>query len=266
MSLSGATIAHIRRHLGYPKVGLPQSIPGRPGAALAVGLAGYRTDDSYNSLEEALARLRPEEEAILTGLAYGAIGISSNVTPGDSIEVTIDSDDLEDPEVFSVVVQTGDTVTSFLTRIATAVNQRPVLAQKRFQAKSPWGTGKEANMIYPNPEMAIICPTAFMLTILCTGNIGAAVSAWGGIEEPSIPIDDGEGRIYGWLPICNYLHSAIGGAADNQGFRKAEVTFNAREPEERERLYKKYVKWMADFLGVELFPTRTSGVTSSFNL
>lgn len=252
MILSDIARIDVRRHLNYPPVGTPQIAQGRAGAQYLAGMIDYGTDGAYTHLELRLDRMRPAEESRLTGFAYGSIYLANEtIVPGDELNLNFSEGGLLTEEDVTITVLSNETPLAFLERLAVLINQNPVLTAKQFSAFAPTSVDKPTFR-----EVMITCPAAFTMIVTQDGTLGVSQTSFGNLPDPSIQIKSNPLEyIHGYLPICNYLEGAIGGATQNLDTARADVwTGQAREVEKRTGLYNYYCQRMADFLGVSFFP------------
>ena len=244
----------IRSHLGYPPVGAPQIAPVRVGRYLLTNIDLSVYDDSFNALEFRLNRLRAAEEVLLTGAAYGAIyfGNLQPFTTADSITITITQGTAIDKELTYTALN-GEKLIPFMTRISTAINQDVDLTAAGFTGSFP----NDGSM----SEFAIFAPVEFEIAITTTGNMLATLSGFGKLPNMHFDscCDSGE-VVYGLINICDALENAIAGSSKQLGFaRTGDVYFNGRVLREREKLYQRYRKRLAEFLKVPFFASSTGG-------
>lgn len=244
----------IRSHLGYPPVGAPQIASGRVGRYLLTNIDLSIYDDSYSTLEFRLNRLRAAEEVLLTGAAYGAIyfGNLQPFTTSDSITITITQGVAIDEELVFTALN-GEMLIPFMTRMSTAINQNTDLTAAGFTGSFP----NDGSM----SEFAIFAPAEFEISITMTGAMLATLSGFGKMPSNhfSSCCETGE-IVYGYINICNELENAIAGSSKQLGFSQTgDVSFNMRVVRDRERLYQRYRKKLAEFLKVPIYPTVGGG-------
>lgn len=246
MALREIDKAHIRRHLKFSMIG--KAFQGELGNSIF----GTRTTPLYFDLETRMNTMSPSEEAILTGKAYAAISIWEPVPVGSVLTATFSGGPLSSPVVIPVTAGAGDNAVSFCQRLTAAFAGNSSMISAAFQSMAPWGAGQYTNNAVPNPEMAITNEQTFTLALAVTGGLICALTADGKKQDPTVVVKKRPlTQVFGYLPICNFLEGAIGGATTNMEFNKAEsVIFRNDEAEGRTALYDQYVQRMAEFLGV----------------
>jgi len=271
MALDDDQKTNLRRHLGYPAVGLYRS--SAAGGTLADGAASYRYHTAYGALEWRMNNLMPNEEARIVGSAYGAIAIMGTPQQGDQITLTISGGGLTAPETvgpLTVGPITHDVnrdqlgVTQLLT---IAASQNANLIAANFLAVAPYGTGPFAERFYPNPIFALTNPAQFTMSVTASPSIGAQIRTQGKNLSPLYIQEKGTSRqvnIYGYLPILDVMEGDQAATTENLDTIQADV-WHARATEiiERERLYMVWRRKLAKFLdlplGEESGVTRASG-------
>ena len=137
--LTFAQKSNIRRHLDYPVAGLLSA--SAAGGSLASAFVGYRFLQTYGRLEWKLNNLNPDEEARLTGLAYGAVAlVGPQPNPGDQIGITLSGGGLSTPQTITATMPTVPVGTDgrpqFILALAAAAAANTALQQARFQCPS----------------------------------------------------------------------------------------------------------------------------------
>lgn len=249
----------VRRHLGYPIVGLISQNPN--GGSLYDGSVGYRWNQSYAFLEYKLtAGLNPDEEARITGNAYGAVLLNGTTQSGDSVTLTISGGPLTNPVPVTYTAGSSDTSFTMAVGLANLVNQNSTLSAAGFFSLAPYGGGPYSYRpnLQPVPEMAVQNPQAFTLAVTSSGATSAAVTANGALLHPdavlSDPLTNTRTRYWGYLGILNALETAIGSASDDLDTLKADVwTARPDEVQQREQLYHNWRRRLSLFLDVPLW-------------
>jgi len=213
------------------------------------------------NLETRLNTLRPSEESVLTGRAYGSIQVFAPMVAGAVITATFTAAALTSPVAISATVQAGDTPSDVCGRLASAANASSDLITAGFKGQAPWNDNPAAADTVPNPEVQFTAPDVFTMTVATTGTVGAVAVNTGERTDLNIVIAKRPlTQKFGYVPICNYLEGAIGGATRNLDISKAEsAVFRQDEVEARRDLYDYYVNQMADFLGPEVLANNLGG-------
>lgn len=253
MPLTFAQKSSVRRHLGYPVVGLLQISPA--GGSVASGMNGYRFFQTYGRLEYKMNNLNPDEEARLTGRAYAAVAlIGPQPNAGDTISVTLSGGGIASPQTVTVTAPAPQVnVDGRLTLgalLAAAASQNTVLQAAGVISVTPYGSGPFNEQQIPTPEVAFSCPQAFTITSAASGVLFPQITATGAMLHPSASLD-GSTTIYGYIPILDGLESALAGASQNLDTIQAAVwRGRSNEIGQRMSLYKNWVGLMSDFLGI----------------
>lgn len=231
-----------RRHLGG-------MVAPRPSAVNGLG-TGFGLKVSH-SIEIALNNLRPIDEARVSGEFVGSVGVSG-VEPhqADEISISIFSETINPSRDITIAAVLGDSRVSLLRRLEGAVNADPVLRGSGVRALVclPLGVS-EADA--PFAELVIYSASDYSLDASGTGVIAPFVSLVPDRVDPIVDLGNGV-KLYGYVPILNYLEGAIGGVSANLDTRSADVwQGNPREFENRKQLYNYWADRFADFLGLE---------------
>ncbi len=258
MPLSIAQKSGIRRHLGYPTVGI--AVTNAAGGSLMDGSIGYRYFQAYAFMEYKLDNFNPDEEARITGNAYGSILVQGNTQPGDTITVTLSNGPLTNPVSVTYTAGSSDTALSMAVGVANLVNQNAALLSAGFYAVAPYGTGPYAYRPggIPLAAMSVLGTQSYTFAAAATGSTSAAVTSNGAILTPRAvltdPFTNQVTQIYGYLPILDALETGAVGTSEDLDTLKADV-WSARqdELEEREKLYKFWRMRLSKFMFVPLF-------------
>ena len=249
--LSPVEKSDIRRHLGFPALAVNRSAIGSSGA-----LRNYGLNASLEALESRLDELDVTDEARLTGACLGSVAVvGQDPNAGNTVTVTITSDDLEDPVVLVATAAAGDTKFLLTAKLTAAAAQNIALVTAGFVPAGPFGGPV---VLAPNsfPQFELKAPNPFTLSVAFSGITAATVTNQGIRVEPSVIVgkDDDDIDIvkYGYIPILNYLHSAIGGVTKNSALAKAGDYVRGRELKERMQLKQIWRNDLATFLGMEL--------------
>lgn len=260
MPLTIAQKSDIRRHLGYPVAGLARNSVA--GGTLASGSIGYRWLQAYAFMEYKLNNLNPDEEARVTGYAYGGLAFNGpQPTPGDVVTVVISGGSLVSPVTLTVTV--GPLVPSIDNRI-TVVNQlaaaggsNAALQAANILVLSPYGTGSYSENSVPFPEVSFTCPTSFSISATGSGTTYPQITANGQLLPPYAVLFDNTAPVYGYIPILNGLESGYLGSAVNLDTKEAGP-WKSRHNEQGQRmsLLETYRRQLADFLGTPINPDK----------
>ena len=258
MALTISQKSTLRRHLGYPVVGLPVLNPA--GGSFYDGAVGYRWNQAYAFLEYRMQTLNPDEEARLTGNAYGSVLVQGNTQVGDTVSITLSGGGLVTPITLTYTATSQDTALTIAFEIGNLVNQNATLVGNGFYGLAPYGTGpfNYRPNLAPLSEVTVQNSVAFVLSATSTGSTSAAVTTDGSQLHPSAvmsdPLSNIRTRYWGYLNILNALESAVGSASDDLDTLKADV-WSARPDEiaQRERLYKNWRWRLSKFLDIPLW-------------
>lgn len=267
--LTEAQKVQVRRHLGYPVTGLPIRSPAG-GAALNHGFQGYRFLQVYGQLEFRMNWLQPVEEAVITGLAFAYVQISSApgvvITPGADLSIQLVTSDGEIDETLEYTTQAGDTIFTIGSTFANLLAMNGTLTNAGFVANAPFTNGVFTNVTEPVPGIQLISPRDFTTTVVYEGDATLIVAPGGGVpQDPIIVVDDGDTTIIGLLPILSYLQGKIASSSDNLDTERADVWF-ARKDEvtQRKELYHYWRNELAKFLDIPLFENTGHGAVNRF--
>lgn len=264
MPLTLAQKSSVRRHLEYPVAGLFTTTTA--GGTLASGNAGYRYFESWGQLEFRLNNLAPDEEARLTGYAYGGIAlVGPNPNIGDTVSVTLSGGTLSAPVTVSYAAVQGDTALSMIANLAGACSLNTALQSAKFLILAPFGTGPYAMnaTTIPISEMAITNPVAFIIAAAGTGRMAPQITANGVLLSPSTTLD-GVTTINGYLPILDGLENAHASASQNLDTQRADVWYaRSNETGQRLALYKQWQQKLAQYLSIPLNKLRQADVRAS---
>ena len=259
MAITDAQKVQIRRHMGYPVIGLMQQSPG--GASLGSAAAGYRFFAAYGLMEWRLNNLQVSEEAALVGSATGGISVAgSQPSPGDTVTVVFSGGPIATSQTLTTPPFSPAGIDGRLTlcqQIASLVSQSTVLRAAGIYAATPYGTGPYSQNAIPLPEVGFVGPAPFTIAASGTGVTAPQVLAQPSYVPPSASLDGGATTLYGYIPILNGLEAAWAGASDNLDTAKADVwTARSNELGLRTSLYSTWRGMLSDFLGVPVNPQR----------
>lgn len=262
MALLETEKSSVIRHLGYPVVGLWMVAPG--GQNMAYGGAGFRYFGAFGSLLYRLNQLKPDEEARITGRAYGAVGFTGfNPTPLDVVTLTVTGGGLVTPVTVSVTVpqnvpgQAPYTGNNLVSALSQALLLNPAIPGAGFTVVAPYGTGPFSQQSVAVPIVALLGPPclSYSLTVGYSGNTVPQIMANGQLIPPFISFRSmgQNNKIYGFLPILDYLEGAYGGATiDLSASIANNVTLRHDELEQREIQYDWYKLRLSEFMGVPI--------------
>jgi hypothetical protein len=260
MAVTDAQKVQIRRHMGYPVMGLMQFSPG--GASLGTASSGYRFFQAYGLMEWRLNNLQVSEEAALVGsCAAGIALVGVQPTVGQTASVVFAGGGIVGGPItittpaFATSGTDGRLV--LCQQLASLVSLNVTLQAAGIYAATPYGTGPFAQNAVPLPEVGFVGPTPFTISATSTGALAPVVTSQGVNVAPSTTLDGGITTIYGYLNILNGLESAYAGASDNLDTSKADVwTARSNELGLRTSLYINWRAMLSDFLGVPVNPQR----------
>lgn len=271
MALTTAQKSDVRRHLKFPVAGLLRISPA--GGTLAQGAVGYRFLQAYGFLEYKMNNLNPDEEARLTGLAYGAIALTGpQPNPGDTLSGTFSGGGLVSPVTVTATApadnpQGNDARITLINLFAAAAGSNATLQAASMIVLSPYGTGSYSQNAVAVPEVGINCPSVFTLAAVGTGLVVPQITATGALLPPVTSLD-GVTNTYGYLPILNGLEGAYLSTSQNLDTIQADVwKGRVNEAGQRRSLYENFVQQMADFLGTQVYihakqrPQRSGAIT-----
>jgi hypothetical protein len=219
--------------------------------------------------------LQAEEEAMLLGQPYAAIQCYGNNQQGDTIAFTVSYAGA--PYPVSYLVQPSDVSNPFPTNsiaigIANAVNQANIPNVKAatgvYTASDGFSIG-----LPPTFGQVTIYSTAQTFQVAMTSSPGVALTADGSVyPNPAFTLDDSDPTapviIYGILPICNALESALVNSSQNLSFNMVgsnvtgQAVFRKDELAVRQSLYKAYVYQLGVSLSYYPPPYSGSGIGS----
>lgn len=271
MALQKQDVSNVLRHLKYDVLGLYTA--GNAGAQLAYGGAGYRYFGAYGTLLYRLNQLAPDEEARITGRAYGSVGFTGpgQPTPGDIVGVTISGGGLASPVSVSVTVPAPTAANPLWTylnvaaALAQALQLQSALTAGGFTVCADYGAGIWSNQIVPLPIVSVIAPaaqTSFTFTTSYTGTTVPQIYINGTKIPPYLSFRQG-GQVYqvwGYLPILDYLEGGYLGATNHLGMSQADnVILRGDELDQRTMQREQYRKEFSEFLGIPINPERDRG-------
>lgn len=250
----------VRRHLGYPVMGLYQVSPA--GGTLGQAAAGYRFFQSFSFLEYKMNNLMPSEEASLLGYAVGSVAlIGPQPNPDDTLFVTVSGGGLSSPVTVETIAPVSPPLNQDMrlvmcNGIAGALAQNAALAALGFRSYTPFGTGPYSQQAIPIPEVSIAAPAEFTLSVqINAGSPLAPQVGSNGQFQPPYAALDGVTTIYGYMPILNGLEAAHAGASQDLDTSRADVWYaRSDEVAQRTGLYRMWQMRLSDYLGVRINP------------
>lgn len=260
MPVTDAQKVQVRRHMGYPVIGLMQISPA--GGALGSAAAGHRFFQAFGLMEYRLNNLQVSEEAALVGTCAGGISlVGPQPNVGDTVTVVLSGGNIASPQTLTTppFAPVGiDGRLTFCQNIAGLVSQNPVLQAAGVYAATPYGTGPYSQRAIPVPEVGFVGPVPFTITTSGTGvALRPQVLSQGVFVPPSASLDGGATTLNGYIPILNGLEAAYAGSSDNLDTAKADVwTARSNELGLRMSLYEVWRGMLSDFLGVPINPQR----------
>ena len=241
--------------MGYPVIGLARNSVA--GGTLGSAAASWRFHEAYGFLEYKLNNLNPDEEAMLTGAAVGAVAlVGPQPAIGDTMTLTVSGGPLASAVALTVTmgtVQVGyDNRLTLANQLAGAVSQSASLQTAGFLALAPYGTGAYALNAVALAEIALTCPVPFTLAASGTGAVAPQITATGtySVNTPYGSLD-GTTTLYGYINLLNALDAAYLGSSQNLDTIEADV-WKGRSNELGLRLsqYEVMVDRLSDALGV----------------
>lgn len=265
--------AAIRRHLKFSAIGLYRQSP--VGGTLAPANSGFRFFNGYGQLEYKMNNFLPNEESILTGRSYGAVGfVNANpinftipVEVGSTMSISIASDLFSvSPVVLNYTVASGDTLLSICGQLAIQAAMNGVFTSAGFYAINDYGAGPYGQQLNPTqvvsfPIVSFVGPVPginFTISVSGTGQTIPQIVAQGIPLNPSLTsnLTYPPTVTWGYVPILNYLEDQMAGSvSDNLSAYKAnDAILRMSEMKDRRNLYNFYVRRMAEFIGVAINP------------
>jgi hypothetical protein len=245
----------IRRHMGYPVIGLLKISPA--GAVLGSASVGYRFFEAYGQLEYKLNNLNPDEEARMTGANLGAAILTGpQPNAGDTVSLTISSASLSSPQTVTTTAGAPngnyDMRLNLVNGLVSAISLNTVLQAAGVYSAAPYGTGPYSQNADAVPELGIVAPFAFTLTGAGSGNLVPQITS-NGVQLPPVASLDGSTTVHGYLPILDGLEGAYAGASQNLDTKKAAVwESRSNELAMRASLYKVWQIKLSEYLGIPL--------------
>lgn len=261
MALTEAIKADVRRHLGYPAIGLYRLSPG--GGTLGSAAAGWRFFQAYGLLEYRMNGLQPGEEAKVSGYAMGSVAmIGTQPNPGDTVSVTFSSTAISPAQTVTVTAPaynpSVDARITLCNEIANAVSANTVLQAAGVYAATPYGSGPFAENAVPIAEVGFVSPLPFTLSTSGTGAIVPQVTSQGAYVPPTASLD-GSTTLWGYIPILNGLESAFAGSSQNlDTIMAGPWKGRSNEIGQRKSLYEHWRQSFSDFLEVPINPRKTN--------
>ncbi len=267
MALTLTDKSDIRRHLRYPPAGLYRvSVAG--GTLAGATSVGYRYLDVYGMLEWRMNNLDANEEARITGRAYGSLAFQGpppnvgdtltltfaggGLAAATSITLTVTQDMLVTPNVMSSLYFNANIGLNFCSALAGLVAQSQALTAAGFLAVAPFGTGPFSQTAIPIPQIEFTNVQPFTLSIAFTGLMSAIITSNGALLGPSIQPGT-TNPVWGYLPILNFLENAYGSASQDLSIKQADVFFaRPTELSERLSLYQIWSQRLGEFIDIPL--------------
>lgn len=255
--LSPVEKSDIIRHLGYPARAISRTGQGSPSQ-----LRDYAINQILYELDSRLEELDVVDEARLTGACIGAVAIvGQDPQVGDTVSVQVSSDDLTSLRTLMATAAQGDSKFNLAAKLTALAAQDGPMVAAGFQPGGPF----QGDAVFDknlNVQFELKAQNAFSLTVSFSGSTAATVTYQGNHVEPSAPVAKVAGVEtikWGFLPILNWLHSAIGSVTQNSAVAKAGEYVRGRELQERIRLKQIWRNDLAAFLGVPLSDSDSGG-------
>lgn len=243
--LSPSEKSDIRRHLGYGAVAVNRYND-------AVGsLQQLQISGDLYPLEVRLRLLDATDEAKLTGACLALVSaLGQDPIAGNSVSLTVSSPDLNAPETISYSVGSNMSRYQLAIQIFGLACNNANLAQAGFQFAGPFQGLDDKNLA---PTIEIKAPNPFTVSSTFSGLTALSVIQQGIHLEPSAVVARRLGVDtvkYGYIPILNYLASAIAGVTRNADVAKAGTYSRGRELRERKDLLNFWRNELSSFLDV----------------
>lgn len=252
MALAEIYKVRIRKHLRYGVAGLYKISPA--GGTFAVGQIGYRFFQAYGNLEYRMNNMSPVEEALITGLAIGSVAyIGQNPAAGDQFTLNLSGGGLTSPQQITITAAAGDNTLTISNKMAVALSANQVLATAGFYAVGLYGTGQFGpNVQQPLPEMAVLGPQPFQMTVSTTSTVTGTQVVMQGEQLPPYADLVGNGTLtWGYVPLLDALEAALIGASQNLDTKRADVWYHhGNELAQRRSLYADVQLRLAEFMGI----------------
>lgn len=260
--------SEIRRHLGYPAA----SRGHLPYTSLQTQL--FHFDQASSFLEQRMDLLTPLDEAKVTGDVIGVLAfVGPEPSSGSTFTISITSSDLVSAiSVGPITFVDGDTLEKMASKLSRAIAMDAALATARISGGGPYGPGLAGQDI-PLPQVILKAPKVFTIAITAMTGIGVVIQQQGQHVEPHADgitggscggsFESSSSNVYGFLPILAKLDALILGSSGRAQIARSGDYVRGDELNERIRLYNRYRKLLAEFMGVEL---PNGGCNNSFAL
>lgn len=251
--LNPVEIGDVIRHLGYPALAVNRSATASPGQ-----VRNYVINTTLYQLQDRLKELDASDEAKLSGACVGVITLTGqDPSVGNSVSVVISgSSDFVGSQTLTATASARNTKFDLASALVSDLVGNQTLVGAGF---IPGGAFQGESVLNPNqnPSFILRAPDPFTLSATSSGLTTAFASLQGSRVYPYATVSknpNGSANIiYGYIPMLNYLESAIAGVSGNADVAKAGDYVRGRELRERKELQEIWKNKLSAFLGVPRF-------------
>lgn len=216
---------------------------------------GQAPERQAGTVETRMQNLTPSEESYLTGHPVAQIALTGLPSPGATLAVSatpaggaaipLGSHTLSAPEYASPTA-----LLAFSSAMVIAINNGNV---PYIAAVGPNSPGSTAVAPYASFTIASLTNQTFTVAVTTATGVGAYPARQGTAVAMTAVLD--KVSVSGLVPILDALEARMAGSSNFAAFSKTKnVGFDPHEDFKRQRLYERYRRRLAEFIGVPVDP------------
>ncbi len=248
--LDQRTQVSIRRHLGVPAYGIPNT-------SFTLGIQVYDPElppeRQAATVDARMQNLTPTEESYITGFPVAQIALTGLASAASSVAVTANQSGTSVPlglyTLTAIDALSPLTLVVFAVQLVSTINNASIAFTAAMGPNTP---GSIAVAPYASFTVASLTNNPFTISVNAQG-VGAYPVMQGTSVAMSAKLDGIV--VSGLVPILDALEARIAGSSNYAAYSKADVvSFDPLEDHKRQRVYERMRRRLAEFFGIGVDP------------